>query len=99
MAVPAGPPIPLLRSLLLPFATAWIACTRLASSPVTFYAGLFVCIDIAYNFFEHEVFACADTGVYPRVCGAGPGDDLSVCLRVLSTLRSLQSLRRELDSR
>jgi uncharacterized membrane protein len=46
---------------LLPFATAWIARTRLASSPVVFYAGLFVCIDIAYNVFEHEVLACADT--------------------------------------
>jgi uncharacterized membrane protein len=34
---------------LLPFATAWIARTRLASSSVVFYAGLFVCIDIAYN--------------------------------------------------
>jgi uncharacterized membrane protein len=34
---------------LLFFATAWIARTRLASSPVAFYAGLFVCIDIAYN--------------------------------------------------
>ena len=42
---------------LLPFATAWIARTRLASSPVVFYAGLFVCIDIAYNIFEHEVLA------------------------------------------
>lgn len=40
---------------LLPFATAWVARTRLASSPVVFYAGLFVCIDIAYNFFEREV--------------------------------------------
>src|SRR5215470_16530578 len=30
---------------LLPFATAWVARTRLASSPVVFYAGLFVCID------------------------------------------------------
>ena len=29
---------------LLPFATAWVARTRLASSPVVFYAGLFVCI-------------------------------------------------------
>ena len=29
---------------------------RLASSPVVFYAGLFVCIDIAYNAFEREVF-------------------------------------------
>ena len=32
---------------LLPFATAWVARTRLAASPVVFYAGLFVCIDIA----------------------------------------------------
>jgi len=45
---------------LLPFATAWIARTRLASSPVVFYAGLFVCIDIAYNIFEREVLARAD---------------------------------------
>ena len=45
---------------LLPFATAWIARTRLASSPVVFYAGLFVGIDIAYNVFEREVLAHAD---------------------------------------
>jgi uncharacterized membrane protein len=45
---------------LLPFATAWIARTRLASPPVVFYAGLFVCIDIAYNVFEREVLAHAD---------------------------------------
>src|ERR1051326_507427 len=45
---------------LLPFATAWTARTRLASSPVAFYAGLFVCIDIAYNVFEREVLARAD---------------------------------------
>jgi uncharacterized membrane protein len=44
---------------LLPFATAWIARTELASSPVVFYAGLFVCIDIAYNVFEREVLATA----------------------------------------
>ena len=30
---------------LLPFATAWIARTRVASSPVVFYAGLFMCIE------------------------------------------------------
>lgn len=41
---------------LLPFATAWVARTRLASSAVVLYAGLFVCIDIAYNVFEHRVF-------------------------------------------
>jgi uncharacterized membrane protein len=45
----------------LPFATAWIARTRLASSAVVFYAGLFVCIDIAYNVFEREVLIGADT--------------------------------------
>jgi uncharacterized membrane protein len=45
---------------LLPFATAWIARTRLASSPVAFYAAVFVCIDIAYNAFEREILACAD---------------------------------------
>jgi uncharacterized membrane protein len=45
---------------LLPFATAWVARTRLASSPVAFYAGLFVCIDIAYNVFENEVLTRAD---------------------------------------
>src|SRR5215813_8316926 len=45
---------------LLPFATAWVARTRLASPPVVFYAGLFVCIDLAYNAFEREVLARAD---------------------------------------
>lgn len=47
----------------LPFATAWVARTRLASSPVAFYAGLFVCIDIAYNVFEREVLIRADAAM------------------------------------
>ena len=52
----------------LPFATAWIARTKLASSPVVLYAGLFVCVDIAYNVFEHQVLARADvTQVSARV--------------------------------
>jgi uncharacterized membrane protein len=45
---------------LLPFATAWVARTRLASRPVVLYAGLFVCVDVAYNAFEHHVLARAD---------------------------------------
>jgi uncharacterized membrane protein len=45
---------------LLPFAMAWIARTRLASTPVAFYAAIFVGVDIAYNVFEREVFAQAD---------------------------------------
>jgi uncharacterized membrane protein len=43
----------------LPFATAWIARTHLASSPLVVYAGLFVCIDIAYNAFEHQILTGA----------------------------------------
>ena len=45
---------------LLPFATAWIARTRLASSPMVLYAALFVSIDIVYNVFEREVLAGAE---------------------------------------
>jgi uncharacterized membrane protein len=44
----------------LPFATAWVASTRLASSPVVLYAGLFVCVDLAYNVFEYQALVRAD---------------------------------------
>ena len=44
----------------LPFATAWVAGTRLASSPVVLYAGLFVCVDLVYNVFEYQVLGRAD---------------------------------------
>jgi uncharacterized membrane protein len=44
----------------LPFATAWVARTRLASSPVAFYAGVFVCVDIAYNVFERDILKSVD---------------------------------------
>jgi uncharacterized membrane protein len=66
-----GPPTPRLIWInfghlflvsLVPFATAWVARTRLASAPVAVYAGLFVGIDIAYNLFEREVLARADAG-------------------------------------
>ncbi|NKJ51069.1 DUF1211 domain-containing membrane protein [Burkholderia sp. SG-MS1] len=50
---------------LLPFATAWVARTQLASAPVVLYAGLFVCIDIAYNIFEHRILCGADPGQLP----------------------------------
>ncbi len=57
---------------LLPFATAWVARTKLASSPVVFYAGLFVCIDIAYNLFESEVLARAEAAHVPERKRRGP---------------------------
>jgi uncharacterized membrane protein len=50
---------------LLPFATAWVARTRLASSPVVFYAGVFVGVDIAYNIFEREVLGRAEAWQLP----------------------------------
>jgi TMEM175 potassium channel family protein len=65
---------------LLPFATAWVARTRLASSPVAFYAGLFVCIDIAYNVFERHVLTRADA------------EHVSVRTRRLARRRSLAVL-------
>jgi hypothetical protein len=49
-----------------PFATAWVAHTRLASPAVVLYAGLFVCVDIAYNAFEREVFRAVPSQVSDR---------------------------------
>jgi uncharacterized membrane protein len=50
---------------LVPFSTAWIARTELAAVPVAFYAGVFVCVNLAYRLFECDVFAQADE---QRVC-------------------------------
>lgn len=50
---------------LLPFATAWIARTQLASSPVVLYAGLFVCTDLAYNVFERKILSGAEARHLP----------------------------------
>lgn len=45
---------------LLPFTTSWMAQTKLASTPVVVYAGLFVCADAAYNLFERRVLRDCD---------------------------------------
>jgi uncharacterized membrane protein len=50
----------LLLVSLLPFTTAWMAQTRLASTPVVIYAGLFVCTDGAYNVLEHHILNRTD---------------------------------------
>ncbi len=41
---------------LVPFATAWMADTKLARAPVITYALLFVATDGMYNLFEIEIF-------------------------------------------
>jgi uncharacterized membrane protein len=51
---------------LVPFATAWIARTELASAPVATYAAIFVCVNVAYLVFEREVHAQADAVIVPE---------------------------------
>jgi uncharacterized membrane protein len=54
---------------LVPFATAWIARTQLASAPVATYAAIFVCVNIAYRVFERQALDQADTTQVPeRAC-------------------------------
>lgn len=50
---------------LVPFTTAWIARTHLASAPVALYAAIFVCIDLAYRAFERQAFDQADASELP----------------------------------
>jgi len=50
----------LLLVSLLPFTTAWIAQTKLASGPMTVYAALFVCTDGAYNLMERHILKRTD---------------------------------------
>ena len=41
---------------LIPFTTAWMARTRLASDPVIVYTALFVCAASVFNVLEYRVF-------------------------------------------
>lgn len=45
---------------LVPFATAWVASTRLAAVPVFVYAAVFVLVELAYLQFEHHALTQAD---------------------------------------
>jgi TMEM175 potassium channel family protein len=57
----------LFRVSLVPFVTAWIARTRLASAPVVAtYAAIFVCVNVAYLVFERQALAQADTTQMPE---------------------------------
>jgi len=51
---------------LVPFATAWVARTQLASAPVATYAAIFVCVNIAYLVFERQALAQASTRQMPQ---------------------------------
>lgn len=62
---------------LVPFATAWVACTRLSAVPVFVYAAVFVLVELAYLQFEHHALAQAVV------------EDLSRRIRRLARMRSL----------
>jgi uncharacterized membrane protein len=49
----------LFMASLVPFATAWVASTRLAPVPVFVYAAVFVLVELVYLQFEHYVLAQA----------------------------------------
>jgi uncharacterized membrane protein len=51
---------------LVPFATAWVARTRLASAPVATYAAIFVCVNLAYLVFERQALGQADATQVPE---------------------------------
>jgi uncharacterized membrane protein len=51
---------------LVPFATQWVARTRLSAAPVVAYALVFVCVDLAYLAFERAVLAQADCSQIPE---------------------------------
>jgi uncharacterized membrane protein len=51
---------------LVPFATAWIARTQLASAPVAVYAAIFVGVNIAYLVFERQTLNQAPPGLVPE---------------------------------
>jgi uncharacterized membrane protein len=51
---------------LVPFATAWVARTQLASAPVAVYAAIFVCVNLAYLVFERQALDQADSALMPE---------------------------------
>ena len=51
---------------LLPFATAWMAATRLGPAPVALYATLFVAVNLAYAAFQRAVIRQADSQAFPE---------------------------------
>jgi hypothetical protein len=46
---------PFVRASLVPFATAWVAATRIAAVPAFLYAGVIVMVNLSYHGFAYEV--------------------------------------------
>jgi uncharacterized membrane protein len=65
---------------LVPFATAWVASTRIAAVPVFLYAAVFVLVELAYLQFEHHALTRAVV------------EEISPRTRRLAWIRSLVAL-------
>lgn len=65
---------------LLPFATEWIADSRLAAAPVTLYAGLFVVVNATY------------VGLCWEVVDRPAHEDVTMLMRRLLTMRSFVTI-------
>jgi uncharacterized membrane protein len=65
---------------LVPFATAWVASTRMAAVPVFLYAAVFVLVELAYLQFEHHALTQAVV------------EEISPRTRRLAWIRSLVAL-------
>lgn len=52
----------MLCASLVPFATAWVAVTRIAAVPVFVYAAVIVLVNLAYHGFAHAVIPRNDLG-------------------------------------
>src|SRR5215813_2057923 len=65
---------------LVPFATAWVAATRLAPVPVFVYAAVFVLANLAYVPFERHALAHAQV------------DEIPARMRKIAKVRSLMTL-------
>lgn len=69
----------MLAGSLVPFATAWVAQTRIAAVPVFVYAAVIVLLNLTYHAFAYEVMYRS-------------GDDASIAMRRKGLLRSFLTL-------
>jgi uncharacterized membrane protein len=56
----------MLSASLVPFATAWVAATRIAAVPVFVYAFVIVLLNLTYHGFAHAVIPPSRSGTCPR---------------------------------
>jgi uncharacterized membrane protein len=70
----------MLAASLVPFATAWVAATRIAAVPVFVYAAVIVLVNLSYHAFAYEVVPRARLG------------ELSPAIRRRALARSLLTL-------